>query len=156
MNILDADLIEETLKKARGSPRRRAIYCFHGPGETLQRMINAGLADTYARPHKHEDPDKLEIFLILHGKVGILFFGDEGDITEKTVLDDAGPNYAAEIPPRTWHSFIILSPEAAVYELIEGRFNPKTHKNYAPWAPAEEDEAAATDYLLSLKQGMNL
>jgi hypothetical protein len=52
-----------------------------------------------------------------------------------------------EIPPGAWHTLAILSPEAVLYEVIDGYFDPKTHKRFAPWAPSEANPAAAQEYL---------
>lgn len=144
-------MIDETLARARESRRKRAVYCFHEASDRLQRMINAGLQSTYITPHKHENPDKLEIVLILRGSVGVLFYGDDGSITRKFILDERGPVKAVEVPPKTWHNFIVLSSEAAVYEIIDGIYDPKTHKKFAPWAPAE-DSAESRDYLEKLRK----
>lgn len=148
LNKINNKLINETLEKARNSPRKRAVHCFSKPEDKIQRMINAGLKDTYVRPHKHENPDKLEIFSILKGKVAILMFNDNGEITDSFVLD--AENKAVEIPPKTWHSFIILSDEAALYEIIDGPYNPETHKQFAEFAP-EEGTEEAINYLNKLK-----
>lgn len=152
---IDKLIIEKTLQEARKSPRRRAIYCFHNSEDTLQRMINAGLSNTYARPHKHENPDKLEIFVILKGKVAIILFDDTGKIIYNIILEDKGQNKAFEIPPKVWHSFIILSNEAVLYEVIEGKYDPKTHKNFAEWAPAEENIEESKKYLEEMKNYIN-
>ncbi|MEK6819840.1 MAG: WbuC family cupin fold metalloprotein [Nanoarchaeota archaeon] len=149
------DIVEETLVKARISNRRRAIYCFHkSPDETPQRMINAFLEGTYARPHKHENPDKLETFTILSGDIAVLTFDNLGNIEDKVILSYNGKNKIAEIPPRTWHSLVVLSQEAAVYEIIEGKYNPMTHKDFAPWAPSEED-SNFRDYLGTLRNAVS-
>lgn len=148
---LDTWLIEKTLQEAGKSERKRANYCFHSPNETLHRMINAGLCDTYVRPHKHENPDKLEIFLILKGTVAVVMFDDNGKITESIKLDENGDIKAVEIPPKTWHTFIILSKEAALYEIIEGKYDAKTHKQFALWSPKEENHKEVRKYLNGLK-----
>jgi len=137
---LDLQLAEKILQKARKSPRKRAIHCFHDPHDTLQRMINAGLSDSYVRPHKHENPDKLEIFYIVKGIAAIVIFGDDGKITESVTLDENGPVKVAEIPPRIWHCFVIISSEAVLYEVIEGKYDQETHKKFASWAPEEDSE----------------
>ena len=136
-------LINETLEKARNSPRKREVYCFSSPQDKIQRMINVGLKETYVRPHKHENPDKLEIFSILKGKVAILIFDDIGKITDSIILDEDKDNKAVEIPAKTWHSFIVLSDEAALYEIIEGPYDPKSHKKFAEFAPEEGTDEAA-------------
>jgi cupin fold WbuC family metalloprotein len=153
---IDPDLMEATLARARVSPRRRANHCFHAPGDRLQRMVNAALAGSYFAPHRHKDPDKLEIFTILRGRVMVIAFDDTGAIADRALLSaEPGPEGRAaaqqvEIPPGTWHTLAVLSPEAVLYEVIDGHFDPKTHKRFAPWAPSEADPEAAQAYLADL------
>ncbi len=147
---VDNTIIEDTLQKAKESERKRAIYCIHEKEDYFQRMINAVLYDTYLVPHKHENPDKLEIFLILKGRIAVLIFDDKGEIKEKIILDEKETRLV-EIPPRTWHSFVVLTPEAVLYEVIEGKYDEKTHKKFAEWAPKEQDEEAQK-YLKKLRE----
>lgn len=151
MITLNNDLINQTLEKARSSERKRAIYCFHKQDEILQRMLNCALNETYVRPHKHENSDKLELFTIIKGKAGVLFFDDNGKIKEKTIIDENGPVYSVEIPARTWHSFVVLSKEAVLFELILGKYDPDMHKKLAAWAPKENTEESK-QYLNKLKK----
>lgn len=148
---LTETIINDTLNKAKASPRKRAIYSFHTPEDTLQRMINAGFSDTYARPHKHEDPDKLEMFCIIEGKVAILSFHDNGEIQDCVIIDSTTDIRIVEIPPRTWHSIVILSEKAVLYEIIEGKYDAATHKKFAPWSPDEADAGATENYVTDLK-----
>lgn len=147
---LTDEIIKSTLQRARESPRKRAIYCLHNPNETLQRMVNAGLSETYVQPHKHEKPDKIETFTILRGQVGILTFDNRGNIDDKLLLCENETSIIAEIPPRTWHSLVIMSHEAAVYEVIEGKYDQMTHKQFSPWSPPE-NSPEIENYLRSLK-----
>ena len=150
---LDGALMEDVLERARVSPRKRANHCFHGPADRLQRMVNAALRGSYFAPHRHKDPDKLEIFTILSGRVLVIAFDDTGAIMDRALLSsepgDSGPRQV-EIPPGTWHSLAVLSPEAVLYEVIDGYFDAKTHKRFAPWAPPESDPEAARVYLSEL------
>ena len=50
----------------------------------------------------------------------------------------------------------MLSPEAVFFELVEGKYDPKTHKDFAPWAPPEENKEEAKKYLQNLKEQINL
>lgn len=125
------------------SPRRRAIVRYHEHAEPVQRMLNALEPDSYVRPHRHQDPDKHEIFVVLSGRALVLKFDDQGLVTDYVLLSAHGPQRGVEIPPRTWHSVVALDPGTVLYEVIEGAFSPATHKAYAPWAPAEGTPAAA-------------
>jgi cupin fold WbuC family metalloprotein len=154
---LDDDLMEKALARARSSPRRRAHHCFHAPADRLQRMVNAALRGSYFQPHRHKDPDKLEIFTILKGKALVITFDDAGKPDEAALLSaEPGEGGRAarqvEIPPGTWHTLAVLSDEAVLYEVIDGYFDPATHKRFAPWAPAEADTEGAQAYLASLIQ----
>lgn len=155
-NRMDPGLVESVLAKARQSPRRRANHCFHGPADRLQRMINAALRGSYFAPHRHKDPDKLEIFTILSGRVAVIAFDDEGGIRDHAILSREaggaarGEAWQVEIPAGTWHGLAVLSDEAVLYEVIDGHFDPGTHKRFAPWAPSEGDPAAAQAYLRKL------
>ena len=150
---LDLALMEETLARARLSPRRRANHCFHLPADRLQRMVNAALRGSYFAPHRHKDPPKLEIFTILSGRAMVITFDDAGEILDHAVLDrnaadhDTTAAWQVEIPPGTWHTVTVLSDEAVLYEVIDGHFDAKTHKEFAPWAPSEGDREAAQAYL---------
>ena len=146
-------IINETLEKARNSSRKRAVHCFHQPGETLQRMLNAGTKDTYVCPHKHENPDKLEIFNVLRGDLAVFRFNNYGRVEQTVLLEEKGPVRSVEILPRIWHGLVFLSPEAVIYELIEGPYNPSTHKNFAPWAPSE-DSPQSKRYLEELRRSV--
>lgn len=161
-NRLDPGLVESVLAKARLSPRRRANHCFHGPADRLQRMINAALRGSYFAPHRHKDPDKLEIFTILSGRVIVITFDDEGGIRDHAVLSrqDGGAveteTWQVEIPAGTWHTLAVLSDEAVLYEVIDGHFDPATHKRFAPWAPSEGNPEAAQAYLRDLLAGIGV
>ncbi|MDB5105035.1 MAG: hypothetical protein JWP91_2724 [Fibrobacteres bacterium] len=159
-NKLDRALVDEVLARARLSPRRRANHCFHRPEDRLQRMVNAALRGSYFAPHRHKDPDKLEIFTILSGRVMVITFDDQGAIADHALLSrDPSPadgigTMQVEIPPGTWHTLLVLSPEAVLYEVIDGHFDAGTHKRFAPWAPSEADPEAAAAYLEELAKRM--
>lgn len=151
VNVLDADVIKMVRDKARNSPRLRANHCFHLPEERLQRMVNIALRDSYFAPHRHEAEGKLEIFTVISGKVLIVLFDDDGDITDKVVLESGAGPWQAEIPPFTWHALAVISSDAVMYEVIDGKYDPATHKRFAPWAPPESDTARGQAYLESLR-----
>lgn len=134
---------------ARESPRKRKIFRLHEHYEPVQRMVNALIPGTYIMPHKHETPDKVELFSILVGRCAVLRFADNGSIKEVIVLDEKGTNRIVDIAPRTYHSLIPLEP-CAVLEIIQGPYDALTHKQMAPWAPAE-GTPHADDYRMYLE-----
>ena len=140
---IDTNLIEALLDKANNSERKRANYNFHNSeDDTLQRMLNCLNIGTYIAPHKHENPDKREAFIILRGKILIITFTETGTITKHFLLEEGSDNIGAEIPPRTYHTLIPLKSGSVLYELKDGPWDIKTDKIFAPWAPKEGDENA--------------
>lgn len=128
----------EISEKARASSRKRTNWNFHASyDEIIQRLLNAGEPGTYIQPHKHQDPDKIEVFIILKGSVVVVEYGDDGSIKDHAVLDPAGESRAVEIPPGMWHSFIVLKPGSVLYEFKDGPYNESADKRFAPWAPKE-------------------
>jgi|GEM_PF-85565 len=140
---IDDGLIDGVLKKSRQSSRKRANYNFHAAFDApIQRMLNVAQPGTYVRPHKHENPDKIEVFVIIKGRALIVEFDEKGNTIDHFVLSPKEGNHAVEIPPRVWHSFIALEPDTALYEVKEGPYNKDNDKNFAVWAPEEGSETA--------------
>ena len=138
--------IEQLIWEASKTPRKRAILRLHEHEEVVQRMVNAVLPGTYIPPHKHENPDKVELFSILKGKVAVLKFNPIGEVEAVLEMSDSSPVKIVEIPPRTYHSIVAFQP-SALLEIIQGPYTATTHKQMASWAPAE-DSPKASDYLI--------
>lgn len=138
MHIINSSLLEGVIQQARTSPRLRKNYNFHPTlDDILQRMLNALEPGTYIQPHKHENPDKVEAFILLTGKMLIIIFDETGNITHHTVLSRESGVCGIEIPARVWHSIIALETGTVVYEVKNGPYSPIDDKNFAPWAPKE-------------------
>ena len=86
---------------AKLSVRKRMNHNFHKEyTDPVQRMLNAVEPGTYIRPHKHENPDKIEVFIILKGRVVVVEFDEKGSAVDHVILDQDGGALAVEIPPR--------------------------------------------------------
>ena len=132
------DLLTSLSHEARQSPRKRKNYNFHTSYEDpINRMLNAFEPHTYVRPHKHENPDKIEIFILLKGRVLIVEFDNGGTVIDHVILDSAEGNNGVEIPPRTWHTLISLQQGSVLYEVKQGPYIQLSDKNFAAWAPDE-------------------
>jgi cupin fold WbuC family metalloprotein len=149
MRAITTAFLQDLMRQAAESPRKRAIFRLHEHEEPLQRMVNALLPGTYVTPHKHENPDKVELFSILVGRLACVQFSEQGDIQEVIVLDAEGDVRVVDIPPRVYHSIVALAPSAAL-EIIQGPYEAATHKKFAPFAPLE-DSAEAAAYLQQLQ-----
>ncbi len=141
MIVINDDLLQAVIEKAETSPRRRMNYNFHPQlDDPLQRMLNCLEPGTYIQPHKHEDPDKCEAFILLKGKVLVVEFDDEGNIVTHAFLKAGTGTYGAEIAPRVFHTIIPLEEGSVVYEIKNGPYSPLNDKNFARWAPKEGEE----------------
>lgn len=147
------DFTEGVIRQAEESPRGRKNYNYHQSyEEVINRMLNAMQTDTYVQPHKHQEPDKHEVFLILSGKAAVIEFDDQGTITDYIILEAGTGNYGVEIAPRVWHTIIPLADGTVVYEIKEGPYSPLNDKNFAGWAPKEGDESCKVFNNKLLKQ----
>ena len=123
MKIINEQLLDETQAKALQSPRLRMNYNFHERlDDPINRLLNAMEPGTYLRPHRHLNPAKDEIFLLLRGKVAVFLFDEEGNITEKTILNPKEGAYGAEIKAGTWHGLLVLESGSVIYEIKQGPF----------------------------------
>jgi cupin fold WbuC family metalloprotein len=152
---IDTGRLAQARELAAASPRRRAILRYHEHGESIQRMLNAIEPDSYVCPHRHQDPDKVELFVALAGSAVLCRFDDEGTLREQIEFGAGSPVAGVEVPARTWHSLVSLEPGTVLLEVIEGPFDPRSHKEFAAWAPAESDPAGS-DYLRELRRRLGL
>jgi cupin fold WbuC family metalloprotein len=141
MIIINDDLITTVTLKANASPRRRMNYNFHPQlDDPLQRMLNCLEPETYIQPHKHENPDKCEAFILLKGKVLVVEFDNDGRVSSYALLEAGTGAYGAEIAPRIYHCIIPLAAGSVVYEVKNGPYSPLDDKNFATWAPKEGEK----------------
>ena len=108
--------------------------------------------DSYVQPHKHANPDKREAFILIKGRLLVVIFSDAGDVLESVVLDTSKGNYGYDVKPAIYHSIIALENDTIVYEVKDGPYNPLDDKNFAPWAPSENNPEEAMKYIKDLKR----
>lgn len=138
MILVDGKLLDALSKEAKGHPRKRKNHNFHSSlADPINRMLNAVEPESYIHPHKHENPDKREVFLLLKGRMAVFFFDDAGEVTKTAVLDQAEGCYGIEIPPGTWHTVVSLMSGTVVYEIKDGPYRVDDDKHFATWAPQE-------------------
>ncbi len=119
--------------------------------DPISRMLNALEPGTYVQPHKHENPDKREIFIVLRGSLVVVIFDDSGNPADFILLDPRKGNHVVEIPPGAWHSLFSLESGTVVYEVKDGPYIPISDKNFATWAP-KEGEPGCEEFLSQLTE----
>jgi cupin fold WbuC family metalloprotein len=142
--------------EAKDSPRKRKNFNFHKePDDRLQRMMHAMNPGTYVQPHKHENPDKREAFIILEGSVAVIEFNDSGEIKGHLILNRQAGNYGVEVSKCSWHMLIALEENSVIYEVKDGPYSPNDDKNFATWAP-KEGSNTCDEYLDRIKKLLQL
>lgn len=159
-DLFNPELTNIALGLAENNPRKRAIIRIHANlAQEQHLMVNAILGDSYVQPHKHQEKEKAETFRILKGRAFVVFFDDEGKITNKIELNsEPDGRKIATVRPGKWHTFVPMSPETVVLEAKrqpEGGYKAETDKTMAPWAPNPGDLEAEQDYLANLKASLD-
>lgn len=165
VQLLGDDLIRQVTEEARQSPRRRTNYNFHrGPEDNAHRFLNVLLEGTYITPHRHLDPPKSEMFLVLEGYAVLFHFEEDGRVCRRYLLGrgplperlpalvEPCPVWGADLAPGIWHTVAAITPLAVCLEVKPGPWNPATDKEFARWAPRENSPGAAA-YLDGLLRG---
>ena len=147
IKLLNQSLIDTVAKEAAHSERLRKNYNFHDLSDTVQRFMNIMQPRTYVRPHRHtrpEDKNGFEFFLLLQGKIGVLLFDEQGNITHSEQLGAESENYGIEITEGTFHTLVTLAPNTVMFELKEGPYVPTRDKDFLPQFPDEGTTEAQT------------
>ena len=148
----DADLFEALSSTARENPRRRQNLNLHASTEeAVQRFFNAIEPESYVMPHRHLDQDKAETIAIMRGRLGVILFGQTGEIDDCIMLAPNGENSGLHIPPGVWHSVVAMEAGSVMLEIKAGPFVPLRNDERAPWAPAD-NSPEATAYATKLKR----
>lgn len=147
----DDDLLDETTAAARDNPRDRWITRFHGLNEPFQRMLNAIEPQSYTRPHRHLNPPKSEVFVALRGSALVVRFADEGTPIEGVVIAEGSSVRGVEIPPGAWHCLLSLEEGTVLFEAKEGPYIEGSDKEFALWAPSEDDREAGLAFIASVR-----
>jgi cupin fold WbuC family metalloprotein len=79
---------------------------------------------------------------VVQGTVDVMTFTADGAVKNRVSLSAAGANVVAEISGGDWHSIVFRAPGAVVLEIKPGPYEPFLDKEFANWAPPENDTAA--------------
>lgn len=142
MKIVDTAQVVAMTTSAATVPRRRSHATLHDDlADPIQRVVIALQPGTYVRPHCHAE-GVWELFTVLDGALAVLIFAADGTLRQRVELRPGG-NRIAQVPPGTWHTVVALAPDTLALEVKPGPYRPATDKDFAAWAPAEGESAAA-------------
>lgn len=151
IKLIDTQCLAELSQQARLSPRLRKNLNFHASNEAhCHRLINALEPGTYIQPHRHLDPEKDETMIVLSGRLGMLIFDEQGNITQQWILAADSGNLGITIPAGVFHSMLALESGSVFFESKAGPYAALSEAEKAPWAPAE-GEGGWLEYLETMQ-----
>ncbi|MDE7125995.1 MAG: WbuC family cupin fold metalloprotein [Muribaculaceae bacterium] len=120
--MIDNELLDKITSEAESSPRLRMNYNLHECLEAkAQRLLNVLLPGTPLPIHRHMHT--AETYILLRGKMVVVFYDDSGAQTERFMLDPLTGNYGVQIPKGQWHGVEVIEP-STIFEVKDGPYMP--------------------------------
>ena len=120
--MIDNNLLDRVEGEAAESPRLRMNFNFHESLDAkAQRLINVLLPGTALPIHRHRHT--AETYVLLRGRMMVVFYDDLGAQTERFLLDPSAGNYGVNIPRGQWHGIEVIEP-SAIFEVKDGPYMP--------------------------------
>lgn len=119
--IIDKKLLDEVSGKAKASERLRMNLNFHDSLDAkAQRLLNALEMGTVLPIHRHQHTS--ETYLLLRGKIRVMFYNEMGAETESFLLNPLDGNYGIHIPIGQWHTLEVLESDSVIFEVKDGPY----------------------------------
>lgn len=123
MRLINEDLLNEVTQQAKESPRLRMNYNLHDSLEAkAQRLLNALELGTILPIHRH--PHTAETYLLLRGRIRVMYYNDRKEETERVTLDPVKGSYGVHIPAGQWHTLEVLESGSVIFEVKDGPYRP--------------------------------
>ena len=123
MKLIDKSLLDTVTSGAKESNRLRMNYNFHDSLDApCQRLLNALEPETIVPIHRHQHTS--ETYILLRGKLRMMFYNDDKEIIEETVLSSESTNYGIHIPAGVWHAMEVLTSGTVIFETKDGPYMP--------------------------------
>ena len=123
MKLIDKSLLDTVTSGAKESNRLRMNYNFHDSLDApCQRLLNALEPGTIVPIHRHQHTS--ETYILLRGKLRMMFYNDQKEIIEETILSSESTNYGIHIPAGVWHAMEVLASGTVIFETKDGPYMP--------------------------------
>lgn len=123
MKLIDKSLLDTVTSGAKESNRLRMNYNFHDSLDApCQRLLNALEPGTIVPIHRHQHTS--ETYILLRGKLRMMFYNDDKEIIEETILSSESTNYGIHIPAGVWHAMEVLASGTVIFETKDGPYAP--------------------------------
>lgn len=128
MQLINESLLNEVTRQAQENPRLRMNHNFHDSLDAkAQRLLNALEPGTLLPIHRH--PHTAETYLLLKGKIKVLYYNDQKELMETVVLEPKSGNYGIHIPKNQWHTLEVLESGSVIFEVKDGPYTPLEEKD---------------------------
>lgn len=128
MQLINESLLNEVTRQAQENPRLRMNHNFHDSLDAkAQRLLNALEPGTLLPIHRH--PHTAETYLLLRGKIKVLYYNDQKELIETVVLEPESGNYGIHIPKNQWHTLEVLESGSVIFEVKDGPYTPLEEKD---------------------------
>ena len=120
--LIDNKLLDKVTEEAKGSPRLRMNFNLHDSLEAkAQRLLNALELGTVLPVHRHTMT--AETYVLLRGRIKVLFYNADGAVAESFLLDPLKGVYGVQIPAGQWHTLEVLE-SSVIFEVKDGPYRP--------------------------------
>ncbi|MDE6436690.1 MAG: WbuC family cupin fold metalloprotein [Muribaculaceae bacterium] len=76
----------------------------------------------------YRHPHTVETYIILRGRMFVVFYDNLGVATQRYLLDPTIGNYGVQIPAGQWHGIEVLEP-TTIFEVKDGPYTPLAPEN---------------------------
>jgi Mannose-6-phosphate isomerase len=121
MELINLKLLNAVSEQAQESSRLRMNYNFHEQLDApSQRLLNALEPGTELPIHRHTHT--AETYILLRGKIKVIFYSKNKTEKESVVLNPLEGNYGINIPAGTWHTLEVLELGSVIFEVKDGPY----------------------------------
>ena len=145
---INKDFLGKLFELAVENPRLRQNFDLRtSSSDNSQRMLNALLPGTVVPVHRH--PHSNENVILLCGKLVEVFCDDDGNETERILLDPVVGNYGCVVPPGVWHTVEVLE-SSVIYEAKDGKYGEDGSETLDDFKAREAEDKVASTFSNSL------
>lgn len=121
--IIDSNLLCQLSSRAKSNPRLRMNYNLHDSLDAnAQRLLNALELGTKLPIHRHRNTS--ETYILLRGKIDVLFYDEIGIVVQRFHLDPLEGNFGVHIPKGQWHTLEVQDEWSVIFEVKDGPYTP--------------------------------
>lgn len=122
LQVINQNLLNSVIEKAKASPRLRINYNLHSDlNDKCQRLLNAMEPGTIMPIHHHK---VAEVYILLQGRIRVMTYDEKGKENSSVILDPKEGNYGVQILENTWHSLEVIESGSVIFEVKEGPYIP--------------------------------